>query len=170
MNRKRETKRLKKLMYKSATPAVGKECEDCTACCTVMAVKELGKGMYRTCGHVNGSGCSIYQARPRSCRLWSCQWRLGEIDGERPDQSGVVISVGFRGGPHYQVFELWEGAASHPFVVGTLNKLSLPVYVFRHESSGRTGTEFSGDKQSTIHCQFGHGAPGSRISLQVLPE
>jgi Fe-S-cluster containining protein len=54
-------------------------------------VKELGKGMYRTCVHVGGQGCSIYQERPRSCRVWSCQWQLGEIDGDsRADASRLV--------------------------------------------------------------------------------
>ena len=44
MNRRRETKRLRKLMYKSSSAHSARECGSCTACCTVMAVKELGKG------------------------------------------------------------------------------------------------------------------------------
>ena len=156
-------------MYKSSSAHSARECGSCTACCTVMAVKELGKGMYRACEHVSGRGCSIYKDRPRSCRLWSCQWRLGELDGERPDRSGIVVSAGFRGGPHYQLFELWEGAASRAIVAGTLNKLRLPVYVFQFESRGRSGTELHGEKESALDCPFGHGEPSRRISLQVLP-
>ncbi len=130
-----------------------------------MAVAELEKGMYRTCDHVGGQGCLIYNDRPRSCRSWSCQWRLGEIDGARPDQSGVVINLGFRGGPHYEVYELWEGAASGPLVVGTLAKLSLPAYVFEFAEQGRNGLQFQGDSTLTNSCRFGHG---QRIRLPLI--
>lgn len=169
MWRRSETKRLRKLLYKSSSANGVRECGDCTACCTVMAVQELGKGMYRACEHVGGGGCSIYEDRPRSCRLWSCQWRLGELDGERPDRSGIIVSAGFRGGPHYQLFELWEGAASHQSAVGSLNNLRLPVYVFRFASQGRSGTELHGDRKLALDCPFGHGEPNRRISLPVLP-
>jgi len=135
-----------------------------------MAVKELGKGMYRTCANVGGQGCSIYRERPRSCMVWSCQWQLAEIDGDRPDKSGVVINLSFQRGPHYEVFELWAGAAAQPLVLQTLEKLRLPVYVFGYESKGRTGTEFRGHKTYTNSCPFGHGTPHSRISLPVLTE
>lgn len=168
--RRKKTKALKRLMYRSGATTLGRECGGCTACCTVMAVKEFGKGMYRTCSHVSGQGCSIYQERPRSCRVWSCQWQLGEIDGERPDKSGVVINLGFRGGPHYEVFELWEGAAAQPLLLETLGKLALPVYVFDYESRGRTGLELQGHRTYTNNCPFGHGEPSSRTSLPVLPE
>jgi hypothetical protein len=119
---------------------------------------------------VNGQGCSLYAERPRSCRAWSCQWQLGAIDGERPDTSGVVINLGFRGTPHYEVFELWEGAAAQPLVLETLDRLSLPVYVFGYEAKGRAGMEFQGCSTHINNCPFGHGEPGGRISLPVLPE
>src|SRR5262245_55032279 len=72
MHRKSETKRLKKLMYKSSSAHVVRECGGCTACCTVMAVKELGKGMYRTCEHADGRGCSTYPGRPSVSQRTPC--------------------------------------------------------------------------------------------------
>jgi hypothetical protein len=95
---------------------------------------------------------------------------LGEIDGERPDKSGVIINLCFRGGPHYEVFELGERAAEQSPVLQTLEKLSLPVYVFRYESQGRTGLEFQGDKLYANNCPFGHGEGSGRVSLPILPE
>ncbi len=165
---RKRTKRLKRLMYRSANSDLGRECGGCTACCTVLAVAELAKGMYQTCAHVGGQGCSIYADRPRSCRSWSCQWRLAEIGGTRPDQSGVVVNLGFRGGPHYEVYELWSGAASDPLVVETLARLSLPVYVFQYEADGRSAKEFQGPGTFTNHCPFGHGLVSKRIHLAVL--
>jgi hypothetical protein len=162
-------KRLKRLMARAAaTCDLGRECGGCTACCTVMAVSELQKGMYQTCSHVGNQGCGIYPDRPRSCHSWSCQWRLGEIDGPRPDQAGVIVNLGFRGGPHYEVYELWEGAAFHPLVVDTLAKLPLPVFIFPLDSQGRAGVQFRGQRAFTNHCPFGHGKSHWRISLPVL--
>jgi hypothetical protein len=166
---RQKAKHFKKLMARAAVTDSGRECGGCTACCTVMAVTELSKGMYRTCAAVGGRGCSIYQERPRSCRSWSCQWRLGEIDGERPDQSGVVVNLGFRGGPHYEVYELWEGAAGQPLVAATLAKMGLPVYVFEYGAKGRYGVQLRGRRLFTNRSPFGHGEPGGRISLPVLP-
>src|SRR5579862_5149950 len=166
--RRKKTRHFKRLMARAAANDSGRECGGCTACCTVLAVPELHKGMYRHCTHVSRQGCSIYPQRPRSCRAWSCQWRLGEIDGARPDQSGVLVNLGFRGGPHYEVYELWSGAASDPLVVEMLAKLSLPAYVFGHAAQGRTGVQFQGDATFTNHCRFGHGSSGRRISLPVV--
>jgi hypothetical protein len=157
-------------MARAATTDSARECSGCTACDTVIAVAELQKGMYRTCSQVGGQGCAIYTDQPRSCRSWSCQWRLGEIDGARPDRSGVMVNLGFRGGPHYEVYELWEGAASDPLVVDALAKLPLPVYVFEYAAQGRIGLQFRGQATFTNNCPFGHGSAGRRISLPIVIE
>jgi hypothetical protein len=81
-----------------------------------------------------------------------------------------VINLSFQRAPHYEVIELWEGAAAQPRVLQTLEKLRLPVYFFGYESKGRTGTEFQGYRTYTNGCPFGHGEPHSRISLPVLTE
>jgi hypothetical protein len=168
-DRWKKTKRLKRLMYRPPDTEFGRECGGCTGCCTVMAVPELHKGMYRTCSHVSGQGCSIYPERPRSCRSWSCQWRLGEIDGARPEQSGIVVNLGFRRGPHYEVYELWEGAASHPLVLMVLENLPLPVYVFEYASQGRSAKQLQDLGTFTNNCMFGHGTTDARIGLPLLP-
>lgn len=76
-------------------------CGSCTACCTVMSVREIAKGMYEACEHLCAEGCGIYASRPGSCRTFECQWLLGvlEVDGVidtemRPDACGVIF--------HYQ--------------------------------------------------------------------
>jgi hypothetical protein len=169
-HRRRKAKRLKRLMSRPRASHPGRECGGCTACCTVMAVREFAKGMYRSCSHVGSQGCSIYEERPLSCRVWSCQWQLGEIDGDRPDRSGVVVNLGFRSGPHYEVFELWNGAAAQPSVLQTLAQLRLPAYVFPYKSKGCTGLEHQGLSTHTNHCPFGHGEPNGRTSLPLVSE
>ncbi len=85
-------------MSLSLTPHPGKSCGSCTACCTVMAVNELGKGIYEHCQHLRpviakDQGCQIYQSRPASCRIWSCSWLCSDMaEDMRPNRCGVVIN------------------------------------------------------------------------------
>jgi len=73
-------------------------CGSCSACCTVIGVDELEKGMYETCQHLCEAGCGIYAERPESCQTYQCQWLRGvlevdeAIDTEmRPDACGVIF-------------------------------------------------------------------------------
>ena len=91
-----------------------RECGPCTACCTVMGVPELGKGLHETCEHLGPTGCRIYVDRPASCRTFSCQWLRGllEVDGSldpalRPDQCGVIFDYQ-PGTPLGDVYTAWE--------------------------------------------------------------
>jgi hypothetical protein len=87
-----------------------RECGTCTACCTVMAVKELKKPGYQTCQHACAAGCAIYNHKPPSCTGWKCLWLDGTIGGDerrRPDQVGVVFS---RQGTILRIYEVWPGA------------------------------------------------------------
>ncbi len=75
-----------------------RECGSCSACCTVIGVHEIEKGMYETCQHLCAAGCRIYAERPGSCRTFECQWLRGalEVDGSidtemRPDACGVIF-------------------------------------------------------------------------------
>lgn len=79
-------------------PSSIRECGSCSACCTVMGVREIEKGMYETCKHLCAAGCGIYDERPSSCRTFECQWLRGvlEVDGAidtelRPDACGVIF-------------------------------------------------------------------------------
>jgi hypothetical protein len=90
------------------------QCGECTACCTVMGVEELGKPFHQTCKHVCANGCAIYQDRPASCRVWECSWRSGWISGGekmRPDRLGVMFEWRIIGGNSFLIaYEVWPGA------------------------------------------------------------
>lgn len=50
-------------------------CGDCTLCCKVLGIKELGKAPNIYCQHaVKGKGCGIYETRPESCQSFRCLW------------------------------------------------------------------------------------------------
>lgn len=69
-------------------------CGDCTMCCHVLGVRELAKPALRWCEHCDvGKGCKIYEARPQSCRDFSCLWLTHPEAPEamRPLDSGVVV-------------------------------------------------------------------------------
>jgi len=68
-------------------------CGDCTACCTIFGIAELGKPQHVTCKHLRGTLCDIYEKRPRECAEYFCGWRQGFITGieRRPDKWGVVF-------------------------------------------------------------------------------
>lgn len=71
-----------------------RQCGGCTACCKILPVVELGKPALTRCDHQrHGKGCTIYERRPPSCRLWSCLWLTDEQTGNlsRPDRSHYVI-------------------------------------------------------------------------------
>ena len=74
----------------------GRQCGDCTVCCTVMAIDkpEIQKEAGVTCRHCVG-GCAIYDTRPPLCRDYYCGWRQLPILDEswRPDRSGVYVEV-----------------------------------------------------------------------------
>ncbi len=75
-----------------------RECGTCTACCKDLAIvedsfKKLPGTMCEHC--VGGSGCGIYETRPKICRSYFCGWRnLPNIDDSwRPDRSGILITL-----------------------------------------------------------------------------
>ena len=73
---------------------VNRACEGCTMCCKLLAVPELQKPMGLGCPHViNGQGCGIYEARPRSCRVFDCLWLTTDLpDYWKPDRSKMVVA------------------------------------------------------------------------------
>lgn len=67
-------------------------CGECRACCTILAVEEIGKALHQPCRHLCGHGCAIYDARPVACRDFSCLWLTTDMaEKERPDLSGVML-------------------------------------------------------------------------------
>src|SRR5688572_864498 len=83
--------------------AAERDCGECTACCDVIGVSELGKPYYARCQHLAGN-CSIYHARPDTCRKYRCAWHrgfLGESLERRPDRCGLLLDLdqSSEGGP-----------------------------------------------------------------------
>jgi hypothetical protein len=75
----------------------GRDCGDCTVCCTWPTINkpEIQKVSGSTCKHCTGGGCAIYETRFPVCRGYFCAWRTVDIFGEewRPDKSGVLPYV-----------------------------------------------------------------------------
>jgi len=70
-----------------------RQCSECTLCCKLLPVKELGKPSNTKCEYQGFKGCKIYNSRPGSCRKWSCSWLTDPATSElsRPDRSHYVI-------------------------------------------------------------------------------
>lgn len=86
-------------------------CGQCTACCTVLGIRELQKPAFQCCPNLAGAGggCGIYGARPNSCRFYRCEWLDADRDRtglgrkspaklaglgarrDRPDRLGVIL-------------------------------------------------------------------------------
>lgn len=108
----------------------GRTCGNCTACCFVKAVRELGKPSQTACRHLCGGGCGVYADRPRSCRDYACLWRQGMVDGDerrRPDRLGVIIDyepfARIPGTIRLVVWELVPGAAQSEKVRYVVDRL-----------------------------------------------
>jgi hypothetical protein len=108
----------------------GRSCGECTACCSVKGVAELGKPAQTDCHHLCGGRCNIYPLRPKSCRDYACLWRQGWIEGDerrRPDKLGVLIDYEpFAKIPGSVLLVVWEivpGAADNQKVRFIVDKL-----------------------------------------------
>lgn len=97
-------------------PAPGRQCGDCTACCTVLEQVELRKPMRCACEHIVRGGCRIYADRPQGCREFNCLWLRGALPADvsyRPDQLGVLLDGYRRAGTdeiRLAALEVWSGA------------------------------------------------------------
>lgn len=90
-------------------PKQPKSCGDCSVCCSIMQVQELGKPMWSPCQHCTSPGCGIYPDRPASCSGWSCDWLTSNLpDDLRPDKLGLMIAHNRHG--ELQLFEAYADA------------------------------------------------------------
>ncbi len=108
----------------------GRTCGECTACCRIKGVPELGKPTQKACAHLCATGCAIYAARPASCREYACLWRQGLIEGDerrRPDRLGVMIDfepfIRIPGTLRLLVWEVTPGAMQSDRVRYVVDKL-----------------------------------------------
>jgi len=77
-------------------------CGSCTACCRVFDIAELQKPAGKWCDHCAiGSGCTIYEARPKACVEFECLFLLSQKRDDarehlplslRPDKCKVVFA------------------------------------------------------------------------------
>lgn len=137
----------------------GRSCGECTACCTVKGVRELGKPTQIACQHLCANGCGIYERRPQSCRDYACLWRQGLIDGDerrRPDKLGVLFDyepfAGMPGTVRLVVWETVPGAAQSEkvqYIVGKLLRTYKQIKAVAYCAAGRPAHhDFPIDRQS----------------------
>ena len=78
---------------------IANKCGSCQACCKTpyLEAAEFTKPSHTLCKHACG-GCAIYDARPKECRVFKCNWLISqEADNPlpvnlRPDKCGVIFS------------------------------------------------------------------------------
>ncbi len=121
-----------------------RQCDGCTACCTVLGVKALKKPQYTPCTHcVNG--CAIYQSRPQECQTYQCLWLVGEGEPQhRPDKLGVIVEttyldLGTIQAPAVIVREVEPGASNRTnardFIGAVAYKCQGLIYVVRRDNT-----------------------------------
>ncbi|HEY3965042.1 MAG TPA: hypothetical protein VGM05_10870 [Planctomycetaceae bacterium] len=123
--------------------AAGRECGECAACCTVLAVHELQKPARWACDHVGCHGCGVYETRPESCREFNCLWLRGALNPDpalRPDKLGVMFDRFYSlavDRDRCVAFELWNGACDNPRAADLLRRIATEREV---DVSYRDGT------------------------------
>jgi hypothetical protein len=72
-----------------------RECGDCTLCCKLLVIPELGKRANLWCPHCEQSmGCLIHEELifPNSCKEFDCLWKQGYgTEDMKPSKSKVVM-------------------------------------------------------------------------------
>jgi hypothetical protein len=74
----------------------GRECGNCTLCCKVYNIPEIGKAAGKWCKHCTpGKGCAIHDTLPSQCSVFNCLWRTMEAlpPHWKPEQSKMVITI-----------------------------------------------------------------------------
>ena len=73
-----------------------KVCGDCSLCCKVYDIDDLGKKAGQTCSHQrSGTGCGVWGLHPQICQDFKCLW-LKHDDMTalwRPDICGFVLRL-----------------------------------------------------------------------------
>lgn len=99
-------------------------CGPCTVCCVVPVLpktakpvgkKEAGVPCSKLTNTCSAGGCSIYSTRPKVCREYECQWKVGWFtDEDRPDKSGLLVEYRNQQplGMHVAFIEARPGAAT----------------------------------------------------------
>jgi Fe-S-cluster containining protein len=132
-----------------------------------MGVAEISKPINTPCHALKppeeGSGCRVYDVRPPTCRLWSCIWLRGGLEGsERPDRVGVVVDMA-SDGKRIVAREAFPGGFDKPEAQSLLSHLADKTIVFtiRYDGtrSARGPAHMLGEVREIV----------ARHTLKVLP-
>ncbi len=93
-----------------ATPASGRDCLPCNACCQGwVSARVLGHHMRpgHPCPHSTPGGCAVYAQRPESpCRTFVCSWLVKGSplpEWMRPDRSGAIVLLSLKWEDEYVI-------------------------------------------------------------------
>lgn len=151
--------------------ADSRACGECTACCELMGVKELGKPYSVKCQHQCAAGCAIYNSRPPSCHHFSCMWKFVPDFGPelRPDVCGIMLhpdlSLDGKGKAMF-VSEVWPNAfQSMPALIdqwldgfcARFKSQNVSVVYVRHGQ--QVGTDYPTNDYYKERDTFGHPTP-----------
>lgn len=115
----------------SAPVVYGRQCGECSMCCKLMEITELGKPAGAWCAHVRkGNGCAIYGKHPPSCVAFGCGYLHWPMAGDhwRPSRCKMVIVAEdaarmaihvdpatpnvWKAEPHYSDLKRWARSAA----------------------------------------------------------
>ena len=146
---------LAKIQRRNKTP--GRKCGECTACCTVLEVAELGKPSLTPCPHCAATNCTIYAQRPLSCAGFACDWLFGRHGlgaALRPDQLGLIFC--WVETNRIRAYETRPGAALSAQGLKTLNHLKRTYEIalsFHDAQAGAFLTHGDRDARSEIEAR-----------------
>lgn len=110
-------------------------CGDCTLCCELLRVDEIGKLAGAKCIHQQErGGCAIHASRPSVCRGYRCLWLGGALEEvDRPDRLGAVLDLVHPGPtPTLRVREAVPGnfdASPRLRAIAERYRVSMPVRI-----------------------------------------
>ncbi|MEJ1159300.1 hypothetical protein [Prosthecomicrobium sp. N25] len=132
-----------------------RECGTCTLCCKVLGIRELEKPRGSWCPScAKGRGCTVYEARPTSCRDFECFWlkapeaaHVMMPDALRPDRCKVVFVVPPDGaGLVAETDPATPTAWQRPDVLAVLRAVA---------STGQVAGVFAGSRRWVVHPDGG---------------
>lgn len=86
-------------------PVIKRQCGECNVCCTVLRIDDKEADFHKkagvTCELLVAGKCSIHATKSLTCKGYYCMWMMGDgqiqrvqmSDAERPDKSGVIVSM-----------------------------------------------------------------------------
>lgn len=106
---------------------ISRQCDECNACCTVLSIDDEPGNFHKVCGqtceHLVDGRCAIHATKCFTCKDYYCMWMINDpripfAEGERPDKSGILVSINdpnsefcqFIGVPVFTVYEVKPNA------------------------------------------------------------